>query len=227
MTDEVRIATVEIAGPGRNLLNPEVLGNIEQGIRDAAADTTVAGIVLIGSGDDAFCGGLDVPAIKAGADPVPFYEGLISILKLLPALPKPVVAAVNGDALAGGAGFVAAADYVVSVPDAKIGSYEVSVGVWPIVAQVPLVKRLGVRAAMENIVPGEPFTAERAKEVGLVNDIVPVVQLRETAEEWLRKAARGGATVAGGRPSLYEVDAMSYNDALDAALTRITAAYQQ
>lgn len=93
MTDEVRIATVEIAGPGRNLLNPEVLGNIEQGIRDAAADTTVAGIVLIGSGDDAFCGGLDVPAIKAGADPVPFYEGLISILKLLPALPKPVVAA--------------------------------------------------------------------------------------------------------------------------------------
>lgn len=78
MTDEVRIATVEIAGPGRNLLNPEVLGNIEQGIRDAAADTTVAAIVLIGSGDDAFCGGLDVPAIKAGAGSGPVLRRLDS-----------------------------------------------------------------------------------------------------------------------------------------------------
>ncbi len=227
MANDTRIATVEIAGPGRNLLNPEVLAKIEQGLLDAAADATVAGIVLTGAGDDAFCGGLDVPAIKAGADPVPFYEGLISILKLLPTLPKPVVAAVNGDALAGGAGFVAAADHVIAVPYAKIGSYEVSVGVWPIVAQVPLVKRLGVRAAMENIVPGEPFTAERAKEVGLVNEIVPANQLHARAGEWLGKASRGGATVATGRPSLYEVEQMSYGDALDAALARITDAYRQ
>lgn len=227
MTNDVQIATVEIAGPGRNLLNPEVLAKIEQGLRDAAEDTAIAGIILTGSGDDAFCGGLDVPAIKAGADPVPFYEGLISILKLLPTLPKPVVAAVNGDALAGGAGFVAAADHVIAVPEAKVGSYEVSVGVWPIVAQVPLIKRLGVRAAMENIVPGEPFTAERAREVGLVNEIVPAGELHDAASEWLRKAARGGATVATGRPSLYAVDEMNYGDALDAALASITDAYRQ
>lgn len=227
MADDVRIATVEISGPGRNLLNPEVLGKVENDLREAAADATVAGIILTGAGDDAFCGGLDVPAIKAGADPVPFYQGLIAILKLLPTLPKPVVVAVNGDALAGGAGLVAAADYVVAAPNVKIGSYEVSVGVWPIVAQVPLIKRLGVRAAIENIVPGEPFTAERAREVGLVNEIVPVEHLISAAREWLVKAARGGATVAAGRPSLYEVAEQSYEVALETALERITAAYRQ
>lgn len=225
MTEDVRIAVVEISGPGRNLLNPEVLGRIEEELSKAAGDPTVAGIILTGAGDDAFCGGLDVPAIKAGADPVPFYEGLIRVLKLLPTLPKPVAAAVNGDALAGGAGFVAAADFVVSVPDAKIGSYEVSVGVWPIVAQVALIKRLGARAAIENIASGEPFTAERAREIGLVNVLAPANQLLEAAEDWLRKVARGGGTVAAGRPSVYKVDELGYADALDAALSSITAAY--
>ncbi|WP_051513638.1 enoyl-CoA hydratase/isomerase family protein, partial [Microbacterium sp. C448] len=192
MTDDVRIATVEIAGPGRNLLNPEVLQSIEDQLIAAANDAAVAGIILTGAGDDAFCGGLDVPAIKAGADPVPFYQGLIRVLKLLPTLPKPVAAAVNGDALAGGAGFVAAVDYVVSVPDAKIGSYEVSVGVWPIVAQVALIKRLGARAAIENIASGEPFTAERAREVGLVNALAPADRVIQATEDWLRLVARGG-----------------------------------
>lgn len=224
MADDVRIAIVEISGPGRNLLNPEGLERLEASLVTAAADPAVSGIILTGAGDDAFCGGLDVPAIKAGADPIPFYEGLVRILKLLPTLPKPVAAAVNGDALAGGAGFVAAVDFVASTPDAKIGSYEVSVGVWPIVAQVALIKRLGARAAIENIASGEPFTAERAREVGLVNVIAPSYEVREAAEDWLRKAARGGATVAL-RPSVYKVAELNYADALDSALGSITAAY--
>lgn len=224
MSEKPKFATIEITGPGRNLLNPEGLEKIDVALRAAAADDGVAGIILTGEGD-VFCGGLDVASIKAGADPVPFYVGLVGILKLLPTLPKPVVAAVNGDALAGGAGFVAAADYVVATPDANIGSFEVSVGVWPIVAQVPLIKRLGARAAIQNIASGEPFTTERAVEVGLVNEIAEPGDLVTRAEAWLEKAARGGAVIAAGRPSVYEVDELSYTDALDAALERITQAY--
>ncbi|MBL5972229.1 MAG: enoyl-CoA hydratase/isomerase family protein [Candidatus Leucobacter sulfamidivorax] len=224
MNDSPRFATVEISGPGRNLLNPEVLAQIRSGLERAAEDPAVSGIILTGSGD-VFCGGLDVPAIKAGADPVPFYEGLVGILRLLPKLPKPIVAAVNGDALAGGAGFVAAADYVVAVPEARIGSFEVSVGVWPVVAQVALIKRIGARAAIQNIASGEPFSAERAREVGLVNRVVSSDQLRGAADEWLAQAARGGGVVAAGRPSVYRVEEMSYDDALVAALGDITSAY--
>lgn len=220
------IATIEISGPGRNLLNPEVLTRLTEDLLQAADDPNVVGIIVTGDpSGEAFCGGLDVPAIKAGADPLPFYEGLVGALRMFPNLPKPIVAAVNGDALAGGAGLVAAADYVVATPTAKIGSFEVSVGVWPVVAQVALIKRIGARAAIQNIASGEPFTAEQAKEVGLVNRVVQPADLLAAASEWLEQAARGGPVVAAGRPSVYRVDEMNYDDALVAALNDITKAY--
>lgn len=219
-----KTAVVTIEGPGRNLLNPDVLARIHAELSAAVADASVTGIILTGAGE-VFCGGLDVPAIKAGADPLPFYEGLVGVLRMFPTLPKPIVAVVNGDALAGGAGFVAAADYVIAVPEAKIGSFEVSVGVWPVVAQVPLVKRIGARAAAENILSGEPFSAERAREVGLVNEIAPLDEATARAEAFLAGAARGNAVMAVGRPSLYAIEDRSYDEAFEDALGNIQKAY--
>ena len=121
MSTNAAVSRVEITGPGRNLLNPEVMAKLEADLRAAGDDPNTTGIILTGAGD-VFCGGLDVPAIQAGADPIPFYSALISILKLIPELPKPVLALVNGDAVASGGAFVAVSDYAVSVPDAKIGS---------------------------------------------------------------------------------------------------------
>lgn len=225
MTDDTRtFATVTIDGPGRNTLNPEVLGKLEADLKAADADENVAGIILTGSGD-VFCGGLDVPAIQAGADPLPFYEGLVGVLRMMPLLTKPIVAVVNGDALAGGAGFVGAADFVVAVPSAKIGSFEVSVNVWPVVAQVALVKRIGARAAIENIISGEPFTAEKAREVGLVNVIADSGDAIAKAEEFLEKTKRGRSVMAVGRPSVYALETMTYDEALETALSNIAKAY--
>lgn len=224
MSTAPAFSTVVIEGPGRNLLNPENMATLEADLRAAGADPTTSGIILVGAGD-VFCGGLDVPAIKAGADPLPFYEALVSILKLLPTLPKPVVAVVNGDAVATGGALVAASDYAVSTREAKIGSYEVSVGVWPVVAQVPLIKRVGARAAIQNIASGEPFTAEAALQVGLINAIAGPDEITILAEEWLSQAARAGATMTTGRPSVYELEQMDYNDALDEAFTRVAQAY--
>lgn len=224
MSSAFTFSTVVIEGPGRNLLNPENMAKLEADLRAAGADTTTAGIIITGAGD-VFCGGLDVPAIKAGADPLPFYEALVSILKLIPTLPKPVVAVVNGDAVATGGALVAASDYTVATPEAKIGSYEVSVGVWPVVAQVPLIKRIGSRAAIQNIASGEPFTAEAAQQVGLVNVIADASEATARAEEWLTQAARAGATMATGRPSVYELEQMDYDDALDEAFSRVAQAY--
>lgn len=224
MNAEISFSTVVIEGPDRNLLNPENMATLEADLRAAGDDPDTSGIVITGAGD-VFCGGLDVPAIKAGADPIPFYSALIDILKLVPTLPKPVVAVVNGDAVATGGALVAISDYVVAAPEAKIGSYEVSVGVWPVVAQVPLIKRLGGRAAMQNIASGEPFTAQAAQTVGLVNEIADREQLMQLAGDWLTKAARAGAAMATGRPSVYELEQLDYNDALDEAFSRLRQAY--
>lgn len=224
MSNEASYSVVTIEGPGRNLLNPENMAKLEADLRAAGADQNTTGIVITGAGD-VFCGGLDVPAIKAGADPIPFYEALISILKLIPTLPKPVVAVVNGDAVASGGAIVAASDFAVSSPSAQIGSYEVSVGVWPIVAQVPLIKRLGARAAIQNIASGEPFSAQAALAAGLVNEIAEESKLMGLAAEWLEKASRAGATMSTGRPSVYELEQLDYNDALDEVFKRLAQAY--
>lgn len=221
----ISFSTVIIDGPGRNLLNPQVMAKLETDLREAGADASTRGIILTGAGD-VFCGGLDVPAIKAGADPIPFYSALISILKLIPTLPKPVVSVVNGDAVASGGALVAVSDYAVTLADANLGSYEVSVGVWPIVAQVPLIKRLGARVAIQNIASGEPFTAQEALHAGLVNAVAGTTsELQTLATTWLTRASRAGATMTTGRPSVYELEQLSLNDGLDEAFKRLSQAY--
>lgn len=219
------IATVTLDGPGDNLLHPEGMRRHLQELRDAeAGDAT--GIVITGAGA-AFCGGLDVAAIRAGADPVEFAGALVELLKALPRLTKPVVARVNGDAVASGASIVAACDYAVAVPTARIGTREVSVGIWPMVAQVPLIQRIGARAAMENVGSGEPFSAERARELGLVNAVAEPPELDALLRAWLDGAARGAQAAVAGRPAFYELASLPYDEALDSALGRFAAMFDR
>ncbi|XPP27142.1 MAG: enoyl-CoA hydratase/isomerase family protein [Leucobacter sp.] len=221
----VNIAEVVIDGPERNLLNPEVMAAVAEGLTRANEDPAVTGIILTGAGE-VFCGGLDLGGIRAGGDPVEYARSLAELLKLIPKLVKPVAAVVNGDAVASGGSIVAACDFAVILPDALVGSYEVGVNVWPMVAQVPMIKRLGPRNAMENIGSGDPFTAQRAFELGLVNAVAPASELRGVAEAWLTRAARG-AGVYGGRPFFYEIDELPYDAALDLSLEKFAAQFRE
>jgi len=213
------ITTITITNPSGegNLLNPTVIAGLVEQLLAADADTDVTGIVITGAGG-IFCNGLDIPAIQAGGDPVEFATALAGLLKLLPTLGTPVVAAVNGPAVASGASIVAAVDYAVAVPDAPIGTREVGLGIWPMVAQVPLIQRIGARAAMENVGSGDPFTPERAREVGLINEIAAADALIERAEAWLARAARGSGIAPIGRPAFYRFATMGYDEALDASV---------
>ncbi len=222
--DDAGILTVYIDGPERNFLNPGVMRGLLAELKAADSNPEVKAILLTGKGD-AFCGGLDLAAIRAGGDPVEFAACLADLLKEFPRLRKPVAAAVNGDAVASGGSIVAAVDYAVSLDSAKIGSYEVSVGVWPMVAQVPLIHRLGARAAMENVGSGNPLTADRSFEIGLVNAVTDSANLISMTKSWLIDATRAGAA-AHGRVSYYELAAMSYDDALDAALEKFAAQFR-
>jgi enoyl-CoA hydratase/carnithine racemase len=219
------IATVVIDRGERNLLDPGLMSQLCQAIESADADPGTTGIVLTGAGS-VFCGGLDVAAIQAGADPTDFARALVGLLRVFPRLSTPVAAVVNGDAVASGASLVAACDYAIVVPEAQVGTYEVSVGIWPMIAQVPLIRRIGARAAMENIGAGEPFTAQRAFEVGLVQGIAPLAEADDVVRSWLSKAARA-RNAAAHRRSVYELAELSYDAALDAALTRFVAQFEE
>ena len=218
-----RVITIE--NGERNLLNPGVMAAIADALTAADSDAAVEGVVLTGAGS-VFCGGLDVPAIQAGGDPVQFATALVSLLSLIPTLGTPVTAAVNGDAVASGASLAAACDYAVGNAGVRIGTYEVSIGIWPMIAQVPLIQRIGAKAAMENVGAGEPFTAQRAYELGLLQRVVDTGGEQEACLAWLRLASRGAGVYATGRGSLYEFADMPYEQALQASLDRFTAMFR-
>jgi enoyl-CoA hydratase/carnithine racemase len=211
------LARLALAKPPRNLLDPDVMAALREAIVEADADTDVQAIVLTGEGD-MFCGGLDIERIQAGEDPVAFASALVELLRVLPTLGTPVIAAVNGDALASGYALVCAADIAVTVDSARIGTFEATVGIWPMVAQVPPLQRLHPRHALENLLTGEPFDAQRAYEIGIVNEVVGVGELWPAVERWAQRSVRAGAALAAGRRSFYRFRDLSYDDALDASL---------
>ncbi len=157
-SSEGGLARLALAKPPRNLLDPDVMAALREAILEADADGDVQAIVLTGAGE-MFCGGLDIERIQAGEDPVAFASALVELLRVLPTLGKPVIAAVNGDALASGYAIVCAADIAVTIDSARIGTFEASVGIWPMVAQIPPLQRLHPRHALENLLTGEPFDA--------------------------------------------------------------------
>lgn len=218
------LRTVLIEGPENNLLNPEVMDKLKRDLLDADADVACEGILIAGKGDD-FCGGLHLAGIRAGGDPVEYARKLVELLKVFPKLRKPIAAVVRGKAVASGASIVASCDYAVASPEARIGSYEVAVGVWPMVAQVPIIRRLGPKMAMENIGSGEPFDSQRAFEVGLVNKVVEDDLLVSSASSWLDLASRGKAANAG-RVSFYEIAEMDLDSGLDYAIEKFAAQFR-
>jgi enoyl-CoA hydratase/carnithine racemase len=216
---------LHIDRPPRNLLDPEVMDALAADLRRCDEDDSVAAIVLTGSGET-FCCGLDVSAFQQGADPVDFASSLVALLRVIPTLGKPVLAAVNGDALASGFGLVCAADYAVTVPEARLGTYEASIGTWPMIAQVPLLQRLLPRHALQNILSGVPFDAADALRIGAVNRVVSPPELEDAVLDYAALATRAGAALAPGRRSFYRFLDLGYDEALGLALDEFTAMFR-
>lgn len=224
---ETREATrwLRLERPPRNLLDVELMTTLADELRECETEESITAAVLTGSAGT-FCGGLDVAQIQAGADPVAFAAALIALLRLLPTLSKPVLAAVNGDALGSGFALVCATDYAVAVSDARLGTPEASAGFWPMTAQVPLLQRLLPRHALQTILSGVPFEAQDALRIGAVNDVVDHAELERAVLDFAALAARAGAALASGRRSFYRLLDLSYDEALDQALDEFAAMFR-
>jgi methylglutaconyl-CoA hydratase len=212
------VATLTLSRPPRNLLVPELMDGLREELVALDLDEDVSAVVLTGTGEF-FCGGLDIATMREAEGGATVYAtAAIELLRVFPRLGTLVVAAVNGDALALGYALVCSSDLAIAVEEAQVGSFEVSVGVWPMTAQVPALHRLAPRHALENIITGRPFTAERAREVGLVNAVVPAAELDSTVTDFVSAASRAGDALGPGRRSFYRLLDMSYDEALDQAL---------
>jgi enoyl-CoA hydratase/carnithine racemase len=226
VTLEAGTSTMTLNRPPRNLLEPAVMDALRVALLEADKDPEVRAIVLKGAGEH-FCGGLDVDLMRStSGGPVAFARPLVALFKVFPLLGTPVLAAVTGDAVAGGYSLVCCADVAIAATGSRIGTFEASIGIWPMLAQVPPLQRLQPRHALENIITGEPFTAERALAVGAVNEVVLPEELDATVKAWVERITRAGQTLAGGRRAFYSLLELPFGEALDDALERFTTQFE-
>ncbi|MBT6273883.1 MAG: enoyl-CoA hydratase [Chromatiales bacterium] len=173
----------------RNALSAELVNELYDHIAQANADDAVRCIVLTGAGKG-FCAGADLknPPSQAGLAGRSFPEVLTSLWESR----KPVIAAVNGAAFAGGLGLVGASDIIVCAEEALFSFSEVRIGVIPAVIAVVCLRKLGPHHGMRLFLSGERFTGDAAVRYGLAHRAVPKSQLEEAVAEEIAAIKLGG-----------------------------------
>src|ERR687891_164600 len=195
-----RIAYVTINRPeARNAIDPEVHRAMIEAWTEFAADDSVDVAILTGAGDDAFCAGADlktyIPPIMREARPHDIREivelGLNGFTRGMHRIPKPIIAAVNGWALAGGLETALACDIRIASERAMFGSFEARRGFHHGDGGiVRLVNTCGTGIALEMLLTAEPIDAQRALQCNLVSRVVPHERLMEEAETVARQILR-------------------------------------
>jgi len=178
----------------RNALSAVLVAELNDHLIAANEDPKVRCIVITGTGP-AFCAGADLKsppgsASPGGRRPVPYPE----VLKRILDSPRPVIAAVNGAAFAGGLGLVGAADIVIAAEDVQFSFSEVRIGVIPAVISVVCLPKLGTHHGMKLFLTGERFTGAQAVTMGFVHRAVPKDQLQAAVQEEIDMINLGGPT---------------------------------
>lgn len=206
----------------RNALNETVARGIEAGLDAAEADPEVRAVVLTGAGDKAFCAGGD---LQLQADGTPFTidaanprHYVARLLRRMDSCRLPLIARVNGHALAGGFGLVCACDMAVARDDVMLGVSEVKVGLFPMMILPYLLRVLSYRRLMELCVTGEPITGREAVAESIVNYAVPAADL-DAKLDWLlaRVTDKSPTGIRLGKQSLAKIREMTTDSALEYA----------
>lgn len=198
-----RVAWMTIDRPqARNALSADVRAGLWEGTRRFVDDDTAAVLVLTGAGDTAFCAGGDLKEMAQTSLEVPPPDFLPQFGRNIE-VGKPTIAAVNGVAFAGGFLLAQQCDLVVAAEHARFAVSEVKVGrgsPWA----APLSWLVPPRVACEILLTGDPLDAARAREVGLVNHVVPAAELRSRTQALAtRIAANAPLSVAAAKRTAY------------------------
>jgi enoyl-CoA hydratase/carnithine racemase len=214
----------------RNALSGALMTALGEALGHAARNPAVRVVVIAGAGP-AFCAGHDLRELRA--DPRrEAYERIFAqcseLMLAIVRLPKPVIAEVHGLATAAGCQLVATCDLAVAGAASRFATPGVDIGLFCSTPMVALSRAIGRKPAMEMLLTGEPIDAIRARELGLVNQVVPGGQLREAVDDVARRiAAKSARTVAIGKEAFYrqaELDlAAAYRYAAEVMTTNMLA----
>ena len=203
----------------RNALSTELISALAAALRDAELDASVQVVLLRGAGRD-FCAGADLAELLASVDRPP-EENEAEALRLgalflaLRALPKPVVAAVQGNAVAGGCGLASACDLVLARAGARFGYPEIQRGFVPAMVLTLLRRSVGEKVAFDLVTTGRLLSAEEACAAGLVSRVTSP-ETFETEVASVCAALAGASATAMGltKKLLYELDGLAMADGI-------------
>jgi len=178
----------------RNALNPELTIGLGQAVLDAEADDATRVLVLTGTGDRAFCAGMDLRSFSQGESiGVGSDEATAAFRRLLDGkVSVPIVGAANGTAVAGGLELLLGCDVVVVSSEAQLGLPEVKRGLFAAGGGTGLARHVPLAVALELVLTGDTITADRARELGLVNHVVPPNEVVDTALAIAGRIAQNG-----------------------------------
>src|SRR6266571_6994834 len=227
MTDDVVVyegrgpaAWLTINRPDRrNALSGEVIEGLIAGLERAAVDPEPRVVVLTGAGDRAFCAGAGLTSTMAPQEGrVDRHEQRARIGRLLIDIgrhPKPVVARVNGVALAGGFGLMMDCDLVVAVVVKESGTPEINLGLWPFMISAVIARNIPRKVALEMMMTGRRYSAAEAERWGMVNRVVPRAELDGAVEDLVATlASKSSLVLRLGKGSFGRLDDMGFEAAL-------------
>jgi methylglutaconyl-CoA hydratase len=218
-----KVATIALTVPEkRNAISAQMIADL-LGALDQAEATTVRVVILTGAGK-AFCAGMDLNELQnlAKQTPQKNLEDARRMTKLLYRLytfPKPLIAAVNGPAIAGGCGLVTVADFILAVPEAKFGYTEVRIGFTAALVSVFLRRRIGETHVRDLLLTGRIIDAAEAYRFGLVTEVVPAESLMDRARETAAQLIAASPTaVAQTKKLLLSFDQAAIRAELEVAI---------
>ncbi len=211
--DDGAVARLTMNAPERlNALSDAMLAALQAEFDRLKEDRSIRAVILAGAGK-AFCAGHDLKEMTAGRQApdggAAYFADLFArcarLMQTIPALPQPVIAEVHGIATAAGCQLVASCDLAVAAEEARFGVNGVNIGLFCSTPMVALSRNVPRKQAFEMLVTGEFIDAPRARELGLVNRVVPATLLREESTALAQKIAGKLATaVRIGKRAFYE-----------------------
>src|SRR5881394_1654432 len=182
-----QIAAITLNRPDkRNAMSAAMIAELQSALDEIEKSHARVGIVT-GAGK-AFCAGMDLEMLSAIAQQSPQENQedsrrMAKLFRRIWSFPRPMIAAVNGAAFAGGCGIATLCDFTLAVPEAKFGYTEVKIGFLPAIVSVFLTRQIGEKRSRDLLLTGRIIEVEEAKQFGLVSEIVPAERLMERARE--------------------------------------------
>jgi len=201
----------------RNAFNAELIAELRAAFDRLGTDASVRAIVLDGAGKT-FCGGADINWMRGSlelseAANVADAERMSQMYRAIDRCPKPVIGRIHGGALGGGAGLAAVCDIVLSTPETIYGFTETKLGIIPAVISPFVIAKIGVSHARALFLTGERFSAERARAIGLVHEVLDDAALERRLNELIAEFATAGpSAVVAAKDLVYRVRAASYDE---------------